>query len=294
MKEAEFRFSNESGANNEVSIKGLTDEHFFQIACYLRKKYGLRVPLEKKTMLESRLLRRLRALNLSSFSAYIKYVFENGKNDEYIHFIDLVTTHKTSFFREDYQFEFLKKILPAYCQSQSGDHRINVWSAGCSTGEEVYTLGIVLNEFRKHLSSLDYKIVGTDISMPSLQKAASGVYSGYELQDLPNELREKYFKPNAGQSNGEMVFNDREVCSRIRLGVLNLNNTTYKLSDSFDFIFCRNVTIYFDVETQRKVLSKLTDKLKQGGYLFLGHSETAIGSVLPVKSIQPTIYQKLS
>ncbi|GAA0189076.1 methyltransferase domain-containing protein [Fulvivirga kasyanovii] len=282
-----------SDNNQEITTsRQISEEHFGRITGYLQKKYGLRIPAEKKVMLESRFLKRLHALNMNSFSSYLEYVFKEGKTDEYLNFIDLVTTHKTSFFREDYQFNFINKILPQYCPKAVGNHRLNVWSAGCSTGEEVYTLGMVLHEFKKQQSNFDYKITGTDISRPSLLKAATGIYSMEELQGLPNDLIKKYFNL---QDDGKAVsFSNSEVKARIRLGMLNLNNPAYKLEGTFDFIFCRNVIIYFDFETQRKVLEKLVSKLRPGGYLFLGHSETAIGTTLPIRSIQPTIYQKLN
>ncbi|UII31223.1 methyltransferase domain-containing protein [Fulvivirga ulvae] len=282
----------ESGKPEMITSREISDEHFDRITSYLKKKYGLRIPAEKKIMLESRFLKRLHALNMTSFSNYIEYVFNEGKTDEYLNFIDLVTTHKTSFFREDYQFNFINKILPLYCPKTSGNQRLNVWSAGCSTGEEVYTLGMVLHEFKKQQPNFDYRITGTDISRPSLLQAATGTYRREELHGLSKNLLNSYFSL---QNNDTIAtFSNNDVKARVRLGMLNLNNPVYKLEDTFDFIFCRNVIIYFDFETQRKVLEKLVAKLRPGGYLFLGHSETAIGTSLPIRSIQPTIYQKLN
>lgn len=268
--------------------KDISSEDFSKMTTYLGEKYGLYFKPEKVTMLESRFLKRLNALHIENFTQYLDYVFSGKNADEYKFFIDLVTTHKTSFFREQYQFDYLKSILPQYAK-----RRINIWSAGCSTGEEVYTLGMLLNEEKSNLASLDYKIIGTDVSVPALKKAAKGTYTNTELMGVSDSLKSKYFKKTLVGNIEALRFNNAEITSKIKLGVLNLNNKTYNLSDTFDFIFCRNVIIYFSAETQKKVLLKLINKLKPGGLLFLGHSETAIGTNLPLKSIRPTIYQKL-
>lgn len=270
--------------------KSITDEQFLKLAGYLSSRYGLRVPIEKKMMLESRFIKRLNALKLTDFSEYFSFALSSRNQDEYLHFVDLVTTHKTFFFREEYQFEFLKKVVSSYCL-QNNRRTINVWSAGCSTGDEVYTIAMVLNESRV-AANFDFNITGTDISVPALKKAAQGIYTPQELSNLKPELKEKYFDEGYDRGNSCLLFNHAEIKSKIKLGVLNLNNPVYGLEGEFDFIFCRNVIIYFDAVTQRKVLQRLVDKLRPGGYLFLGHSETAIGTSLPIKSIQPTIYQK--
>jgi chemotaxis protein methyltransferase CheR len=280
----------------EVTANGkINDEQFRFLTEYLASKYGLRTPPEKRTLLESRLLSRLNSLKLSNIEEYLKYTFKSGNdNGEYEFFVDQLTTHKTFFYRESYQFEFLKTVLPGYARSTGTNHPLYVWSAGCSTGEEVYTLGITLQEKKTDILSLDYRIVGTDISIPSLKKAARGLFPMTEMVNLPEPMLKKYFTAVPSKRGAELLrFENEEVKSKIRLGVLNLNGKQYNLPHTFDFIFCRNVTIYFDAKTRAEVLARMVDKLKPGGYLFLGHSETALGMTLPLKSIQPTIYQKL-
>ncbi len=272
------------------TIRKLTDTEFYGITDYLKKKYGLKIPIEKKMMLESRLQKRLHELQLPSFDHYLDFVFKAGGKSEYINFVDLVTTHKTYFFREDYQFQFVQNLLSSFVPPQT----IKVWSAGCSTGEEVYSLGMVLNEHRKRNPRVDYRITGTDISVPSLEKAANATFIAKDLSYIPKELSGKYLKDHQANGHSYVKFDNPDVMKRIKLGVLNLNNPAYNLPDQFDMIFCRNVIIYFDLPTQYQVLQKLLTKLKPGGYLFLGHSETAIGVDLPLKSIKPTIYQKSS
>ena len=151
---------------------------------------------------------------------------------------------------------------------------------------------MILNEKKTEIPNLDYKIIGTDISIPSLKKAATGLFNT-ELENLPEHFRKKYFIETETSQGKALQFNNAEINSKIQLGVLNLNNTHYHLPRTFDFIFCRNVTIYFDAKTRSEVLKRIVDKLKPGGYFFLGHSETALGTTLPIKSIQPTIYQRL-
>lgn len=272
----------------------MSPSQFTFLANYLGAKYGLNIPAEKSVLLESRLLSRLAYLKLNTIEEYIDHVFKskNGQ-EEYQMFVEQITTHKTFFFRENYQFEFLKKILPDYLRKTGSTRPLNIWSAGCSTGEEVYTLGIVLNEKRNDIPQLDYRITGTDISIPSLKKAAQGVFSMNELESMPDGVQEKYFDTVVVANEPFLRFKSLEVKNKFNLGALNLNNKTYNLPNNFDFIFCRNVTIYFNTKTRHEVLDRIVGKLKPGGYLFLGHSETALGTTLPLKSIQPTIYQKV-
>jgi chemotaxis protein methyltransferase CheR len=271
----------------------MSDEQFNFFVQYLSNKYGLRIPQEKRVLLESRIFSRINALKLSSVDQYIQHAFKSEHaQDEYQHFVDHVTTHKTFFFRESYQFDFLLRILPTYCLTFPIPRPVNIWSAGCSTGEEVYTLGMTMQEKRAEMTTLDYRIIGTDVSIPSLKKAAKGNYSIAELENIPDHLKQRYFQQVEKRTGTSLQFTNVEITNRIKLGVLNLNNKQYNLPGEFDFIFCRNVTIYFDAKTRTEVLSRMVSKLKPGGYLFLGHSETALGTNLPLKSIQPTIYQK--
>jgi chemotaxis protein methyltransferase CheR len=272
----------------------ISDEQFDFLTQYLSSRYGLRIPQEKRVLLETRLISRLNSLKMESMQDYIKYAFHaENIHDEYQLFVDQITTHKTFFFRENYQFEFLKKNIPAYFNSMRSNRQMMVWSAGCSTGEEVYTLAMIMNESRSQLPLMDYKVIGTDISVPSLKKAAQGLFAVNELENIPENMSNKYFNVIGDVKRQVLQFNNHEVMSKINLGVLNLNNKQYNMP-MFDFIFCRNVTIYFDAQTRNKVLERIVSRLKPGGYLFLGHSETALGMTLPIKSIQPTIYQKLN
>jgi len=279
---------------NAITTKAkISDDQFKFFTEYLSSRYGLRIPPEKRVLLESRLIGRLNALKMTNIEQYIDHTFKSkATNDEYQYFVDQITTHKTFFFRENYQFDFLSRNLVGYVRTRSATNQLTCWSAGCSTGEEVYTLGMVLHEKKQEIPNLDFKIIGTDISIPSLKKAAKGLFTN-ELENLPASFKEKYFMAFDRREGTALQFNHAEIKSKIQLGVLNLNNKVYNLPHQFDFVFCRNVTIYFDTATRHEVLRRIVDKLKPGGYLFLGHSETALGTSLPIKGIQPTIYQKL-
>ncbi len=280
---------------NLPNDRSIDNAQFKFLTQYLSNKYGLRIPEEKRILLQSRLSSRMNILKLNTVEEYIEYIFKSpNAANEYQHFVEQVTTHKTSFFRENYQFHFLQKNLVGYVNRIGTPRPLQIWSAGCSTGEEVYSLAITMEEMKASIPTLDYRVTGTDISLPSLRKAAEGLFSSRDLENMTDHVKEKYFNVYQGKNEEVLHFNHPEIISRIKLGALNLNNKTYNLPVLFDFIFCRNVTIYFDAKTRGEVLARMVSKLRPGGYLFLGHSETALGTDLPLKSIQPTIYQKKS
>jgi chemotaxis protein methyltransferase CheR len=271
----------------------LTDKQFQFLTSHLASRFGLRIQDEKRILLESRITSRMNKVGIESLEEYIALAFSPAEvTGEYQKFVDHITTHKTFFFRERHQFDYLTQILPEYVSQFERPRPVYAWSAGCSTGEEVFTLGMCFKEMKSIIPGLDYKILGTDISVPSLEKASRGYFTT-ELENLPEYYRQKYFDETQAGAFTALSFKDADIKSRIQLGVLNLNNTSLNVPHHFDFIFCRNVTIYFDAKTREAVLQKIVSKLKPGGYLFLGHSETALGMALPIKSIKPTIYRKM-
>jgi chemotaxis protein methyltransferase CheR len=275
------------------SSRKLSDKQFQFLTSHLSARFGLRIPDEKRILLESRITSRMNKVGIESLEEYIAFAFSPSEaTGEYQKFVDQITTHKTFFFRERHQFDYLSEILPEYVSKFERARPVCAWSAGCSTGEEVFTLGMCFKEMKSKIPGLDYKIIGTDISVPSLQKAAKGFFTT-ELENLPEYYRQKYFDETSIGNLTGLSFKDAEIKSKIQLGVLNLNNSSFNVPYQFDFIFCRNVTIYFDSKTREEVLQRIVSKLKPGGYLFLGHSETALGMALPIRSIKPTIYRKL-
>lgn len=251
------------------------------------------MPPVKKVMLQSRLQKRLRELNLSSFKEYIDYVFsKEGLNNEIIHMLDVVSTNKTDFFREPVHFDFLTQTaLPELIQ-ESRNRMLKVWSAGCSSGEEPYTIAIVMADFAEKNPGFDYSIIGTDISTQILQKAVDAVYKEDRVSIIPLETKRKYFLKSKERLNPTVKVGPN-LRKKVRFGRLNFMDNYYDIPETFDIVFCRNVLIYFDRETQEKVIQKLCDKLRPDGYFFLGHSESIMNMQVPLKQVKPTIFKRI-
>ncbi len=246
----------------------LSQSEYRKFAALIYEKSGIDLGDKKSDLLKSRLVKRLRVLNLSSYKEYYKYVVNDSTGTELVYMLDAISTNVTSFFREASHFEYLRKVvIPEILASKKKDRKIRIWSAPCSTGEEVYTLLMVFMEGIRDISSWDMKILGTDISINSLQTAHAGVYSDDKLKSVPFALREKYFE------NGKIKdYLKKYVVFR----KLNLMNNLFPFKGKFDVIFCRNVMIYFDQKTQAEVMSKLHKYLHDDGYLFIGHSESSV------------------
>jgi len=278
-------------AHNKIFSTKLSDEEFKRLSVFINTNFGIKMPPEKKTMLQSRLQKRLRDLNIATFKEYIDVVFtEKGESSELIHMIDVVTTNKTDFFREPAHFDFIsREVLPELAINR----QIKVWSAGCSSGEEVYTIAIVLKEFMLNGTRFDFQILGTDISSRILTKAVNAIYPEDRIFNIPIELKKKYFLKSKERIN-PTVRVAKELRGKAYYQRLNFIDEEYNaVRDMFDIIFCRNVLIYFDRPTQEKVIRRLCQKLKYGGYFFLGHSESIMGMNLPLKQIRPTIFKKI-
>lgn len=273
----------------------MTTRDFNRLSEYINTAYGIKMPEAKKVMLECRLQKRLAVLNLSSYREYCDYLFsEQGMAKEMVHMVDAVTTNKTDFFREPSHFDFLtQQVLPELCEGHMGYRELKVWSAGCSSGEEVYTLAMVLHEFTETRSGVDYHVTGTDVSLTMLSKAIEAVYTEDRIADIPLWLRKKYLLRSRDRDRQTVRIN-AETRAKTDFKRLNLMEDNYDVHHKFDVIFCRNVLIYFDKATQCAVINKLSTKLKTGGYLFLGHSETVSSMQLTLTPVQPTVLQKRS
>jgi chemotaxis protein methyltransferase CheR len=274
----------------------LTDEDFRRFATFVESELGIQVPPGKASMLQGRLARRLRELNIPSAAEYWEYLFHSPHADrELVHFIDAITTNKTDFFREPQHFEFLtRNILPEFSREtrKQGSQKFGLWCAGCSSGEEPYTLSIVLSEYSRSAShSFDFSILATDISTRVLKQARSGIYKEAQSQAIPPSLRTKYLLRSKEPSHGltRIVPALRE---RISFHRLNFIDEDYRVRGIFEVIFFRNVMIYFDKPTQQEIVNKLCRNLKPGGYLFIGHSESLVTLDVPVKQIGPAIFRK--
>lgn len=245
-------------------------------------------------MLQSRLQKRLRELNIASFKDYVDYVFsKEGQDNEVIHMIDVVSTNKTDFFREPVHFDFLQHdVLPAFSEETHFRTPLKIWSAGCSSGEEPYTIAISLAEVKEKYPSLDFSILGTDISSRILKSALEAIYKENRVEGVPLNIKRKYFLKSKDTANPTVRIIP-ELRRRVSFARLNFMDTTYNINETFDVIFCRNVLIYFDRETQEKVINKLCMKLKTNGHFFLGHSESITSMQVPLKQIKPTIFRKI-
>jgi len=272
----------------------LTDKEFNQLSEFISGQSGIKMPPVKRIMLQSRLQKRLRHLKMHSFKEYIEYLFsQEGQKKELVHMLDVVSTNKTDFFREPVHFDFLREhALPEFRNKFAANRKMKIWSAGCSSGEEPYTIAITMEEWKTENAAFDYSIVGTDISTDILKKAIQAIYKEDKVDVIPHILKKKYLLRSKDRQN-PTVRVTAPLRKKVAYYRLNFMDATYNLQDTFDVIFCRNVLIYFNRETQEEVLRKLCTRLHPGGYLFIGHSESIMSMTLPLKQIRPTIFQRI-
>jgi chemotaxis protein methyltransferase CheR len=272
----------------------LSDEEFTRIADLVGGHTGIRLPAGKRTMVEGRIRKRMRAVGQSSFSGYCHYVFEDGGlASEVTHMIDAVTTNKTDFFREPEHFEVLRRQIVPDCLSRSrgaAKTGIKVWSAAASNGAEAYTIAMVLAETAGSGRKFDYSILGTDISTDILAQARRAVYPGDFVSPVPAEMQQRYLMRSRDPSASEVRIVP-ELRRRIGFMHLNLMDEKYPVDTDVDAIFLRNVLIYFDKPTQAAVVGRLLRHLRPGGYLLLGHSESMIGTSLRLKQLAPSVFK---
>ncbi len=273
----------------------MSDKTFLRFSGFIQAELGIKMPLAKKPMLQARLRKRLRASGIHLFDEYYEYVFSpEGFRIELPHMIDVVTTNKTDFFREPKHFEFLAETFLATFLDQDGfayGRMFRAWCAGCSTGEEPYTLAMVLQDFAEQHPGFDYSITATDISNRVLEHAKQGIYTYEKIKPVPDELMQKYWLKGKDKSEG-LVRILPALRAKVTFQRLNLNAKEYKMRKNLDVIFCRNVIIYFDRPTQQTILNHLCQHLKPEGYLFMGHSEALTGMTLPLIPQGNTIYHR--
>lgn len=266
-------------------------ESFERLSTFVTREYGIKLPLAKKSMLESRLNKRVKTLGLSSYKDFLDFIFsDQGKQGELYHVIDLITTNKTDFFREAGHFHFLtKEFLPAY-KAEHGRNNLKIWSAGCSSGEEPYTIIMAMEEYRKQHPDTVYNLLASDVSIRVIQTAFQGIYELEKTDPVPLELKRSYFLRS--RTNPKLVRVKPQYRKKIQFKRINFMDDRYGLLKAdLDIIFCRNVLIYFDKPTQERVINKFCSHLKPGGLLFLGHSESIIGMNVPLKQISHTTYR---
>ncbi|WP_305043645.1 CheR family methyltransferase [Geoalkalibacter sp.] len=273
----------------------LTDQDFKRLCGFIYEHVGIKMSDVKRTMLEGRLQKRLRALGLASHRDYCDFLFSAaGQDQELVHMIDVVTTNKTDFFREPSHFDYLSQVvLPEMSRKRGGKSKVRIWSAGCSTGEEPYTLAMVLREFQESCpeAGIEGEIFASDISTRVLEHARRAVYSEDRIAPIPPALRKKYLL-RSRDSRAGLVRMDSSLRTLLRFGRINFMDEDFGFQERFQVIFCRNVIIYFDKPTQERLMRKFCRYLNPGGYLFLGHSESLHGFDVPLAQVAPTVYRR--
>jgi chemotaxis protein methyltransferase CheR len=266
----------------------LTDKEFEQFQSLIYQQVGIKLDPPKKTLLVSRLSKRLRELALTSFQAYYDCVSREGGEDELTKMLDLISTNKTDFYREGIHFDFLRdKVLPEIRETKT----LRVWSSASSSGEEPYTIAMTLCDALPDINRWDIKILASDISTRVLAKAVSGMYEEERVSHLPKDVVLRHFLCGKGPQAGKYKIRPN-VAKLVSFRRINLMDSTFPIRSSLDVIFCRNVMIYFDRPTQTQLMKKFFHYLRPGGYLFIGHSESLQWIEHQFTYLRPTIYQK--
>jgi chemotaxis protein methyltransferase CheR len=276
------------------TVTRLSDRHFRSIAELVETEVGIKLPAGKRLMLEGRLLKRVRALDYADVNEYVEHLFDVDHFEaELIHLIDCVTTNKTDFFREPSHFAFMKDAaVPELLRRRGrGTRPLKIWSSACSTGMEAYTIAMVLDDLATAGANFRFSVLGTDISTSVLKLATTGIYTAEMIAPVPAAFAKRYFLSSKDPSSDEV-----RVVPRLRRSTnfmrMNLMDPSYPVDRDVDIIFCRNVLIYFDKPTQRKVVEQLCTHLRPGGYFIVGHSESMIHSESTVlRQVLPTIFR---
>jgi chemotaxis protein methyltransferase CheR len=267
-----------------------TDKDFNVVKKLVSEQTGIHLTDAKKDLVYGRLSKRIRRLGLSSFREYIEYVKQDHEQ-ELINFINAITTNLTSFFRENHHFEYLgNTLLPRIVETNDDTRKIRIWSAGCSTGEEPYSIAMAILE-KLSSPNWDVKILATDLDTNVIQTGKNGVYPIEKIVGLDKERKQRWFLNGSGKNLGKVKVSS-ELQEMITFKQLNLMNT-WPMQGKFDAIFCRNVVIYFDKPTQKILFDRFANIMADSGTLFIGHSETLFKVSTRFKAIGNTIYQKL-
>lgn len=268
-----------------------TDKDFNFIRKLVSDKTGIVLSDAKRVMVYSRLSKRLRLLSVPNFSTYCQLI-KDDSGDEFVNFVNAITTNLTSFFREKHHFDHMvNQLIPLWLKTRHVEKRIRIWSAGCSTGEEPYTIAITLLEHFPDIHNWDVKILATDLDTNVVAKAKSGIYDSARIEGLPDKLIRKWFKKGKSEQS-ELVKVHPDVQEFITFKQLNLLED-WPFKGGFDVVFCRNVVIYFNKDTQRVLADRYANMLKDDGTLFLGHSESLFKVSDRFKLRGNTIYDKV-
>jgi chemotaxis protein methyltransferase CheR len=281
-------------AGSADNIDLLKQDDFERVASFIESTTGIKVPPGKKTMVEGRLRRRVRALGLKDMAEYCRHVFEEGGFDaESTHLIDAVTTNKTDFFREPSHFDFLKNtVLPEAARAGIGYERpFKIWSAASSIGAEPYSIAMVLADYALVHQGWNYSVIASDISTKVLAHGARAIYNEDEIEPVPLEMRKRYLLKSKDPKKHQVRIRP-ELRNMVNFFRLNVMDSNYPVERGLDAIFCRNLLIYFDGATQEAVVTRLAHHLRPGGYLFLGHTESMANKTVPLNWLGDAVFQK--
>jgi chemotaxis protein methyltransferase CheR len=266
-----------------------SDAEFAFIRVRVEQHAAIKLPDTKRQMVYGRLVRRLRELRIGSFAEYVALLRDDAGGPEFVNLINAVTTNLTSFFREKHHFDVLReKVIPEFVTRNSAKRSLRIWSAGCSTGEEPYSIAMTVLDCLP--AGWDLKILATDIDTKVLATASAGVYGEDRIRSLPDTLKRRGFLRGRGESSDKVRVRP-EFQQPISFKQLNLMEA-WPMRGQFDFIFCRNVVIYFDKPTQQRLFDRFADQLVDDGYVFLGHSETMHNLTTRFRLLGQTVYQK--
>lgn len=270
----------------------IRDSEFRAASDFIYERFGIKLTDQKKVLLAGRLSKRLRVLGISTLSAYLDLVNRDSSGAELTEFLNLITTNHSYFFRENDHFQFLARtVLPEIAQEARVDfsRTVRVWSAGCATGEEPYSIAMtVADVLNEDLGRVDVGILATDISLAALSTAQEAVYPESKLRDMPRSYLQRFFIPDG---SGTWSVGP-EIRKLVLFKKLNLMTERFPFKSSFDVIFCRNVMIYFDNDSRERLVRSLYSSTKPGGYLFIGHSESLRRETCPYEYVSPATYRK--
>lgn len=267
-----------------MEVATLSDHEFGEFQKLIYRLAGIHLSPAKKALVCGRLAKRLKHYSLGSYQDYLRLLTSGNEPSELQTALDLLTTNETYFFREPKHFEFLQqRILPEHRPGSP----FRVWSAACSSGEEPFTLAMVLSE---QLGDAPWEIVASDISTRVLERARSGLYAMERTSHIPQRYLQEYCLKGVGSQEGRFIVNKR-LRTRVSFHQINLNESLPRLGE-FDVVFLRNVMIYFNTDTKARVVERLAATLKPGGYLIIGHSESLNGVTDALSAVQPSVYRK--
>jgi len=274
------------------SIIDITDEEFNAISVLVRENFGINLTEKKRMLVKGRLNKRLHQMGHTNFQSYYDWIIQDPTGMGLLELVDKISTNHTMFFREAHHFLFLEQeVLPGIAErmKRTGSRDLRVWCAGCSSGEEAYTIAMVLAEnLGADFFTAGPPILATDISLTVLETAIAGIYPPDRVEIVSRPLLEKYFETT---DDGQYAVKDT-LKKLVTFRRLNLMREHYPFKGRFDFIFCRNVMIYFDQTTKERLVMKMGRVLQDGGYIFIGHSETLGRKNTEFAYLQPAVYIK--